>query len=508
MRLGPNDLLEYNARYRVLICRDCHYAIQKNALGSHLLRHKIYREERQRLLSTISDLDIVEPDDLPLPTARTQPLAALPVVSGHCCTVAGCGYLCASFKRMKRHWNNAHGVNGPKDFSSLARSVKLQTFFRGTKIKYFEVLATSSNTEPQLSDDESGNNRDGSRLNAAPLPAHFTPKPEPLPAVDLETLTYFHRFITTASLSLPGGEDSLSPLQYWQKDVISLALQRQWLMSGLLAISAYHSAAFEDETTARSIHCERATKFGSEFSAGFKITDDETYQMPTEASQEAKKAGIRISTVVGCAKWTFNGFTMSQETTWGPTTFSQLESLLQNIRNFVSPDSATSSCIYPNSDDESQRAFDKNYSRENDNARAGLLNYIHMLPYRMAETFGKPDDEQDAPAILLAIKALSKCCSSSFEGHDLSGAWQCMAGWLIKTTDHFNRMVSLQNPAALVVLAYWATMLVKRAEICGGWFMHGLSRAILLQIREHLSTDDAAWALVQEMIEQAKSPDA
>ena len=74
-----------------------------------------------------------------------------------------------------------------------------------------------------------------------------------------------------------------------------------------------------------------------------------------------------------------------------------------------------------------------------------------------------------------------------------------MAGWLIETTDHFNCLLSLENPASLVVLAYWATTLGERAENCGIWFIQGLSRMILLQIRQQLSTSDAAWAFVQQV---------
>lgn len=502
MRLGPHDLLEYNARYRVLICRDCHYAIQKTALGSHLLRHKIYREERQRLLSTINDLDIVEPDDLLLPTANTVPVDALPVVSGYCCSVTGCGHLCASSKRMRRHWSDAHGVNGSNDFSSLARSVKLQTFFRGTKLKYFEVSVTSSNADSQLSDDESGNGREGSRLNATPSPAQSTPNSEPYPVVDLEILAYFHHFITATKMSLPDAEGSLSASQYWEKEIIPLALQQRWIMCGLLAISAYHSATFEDEITARKDHRERATKFYSEFFVGFNmITHDDTNKMATEAFQKANRAAIQIRSILNCIQWTLNDFTMSRETTQGTANFSQLRSILRDIRGTVALESAMPSCIEQNRGEGSQRALNKNGSLENENSRTMLLNRIDMLPYRMAEIFGKPDHEQDAPAILLAIGTLSKCYTSSFESDDLSGAWQCMAAWLIKTPDHFNRMVSHKNSAALVVLAYWAAILIGRAENCGSWFIHGLSRKILVQIREHLSTDYVAQALVQEIME-------
>lgn len=503
MRLGPHDLLEYNARYRVLICRDCHYAIQKNALGSHLLRHKIYREERQRLLSTINGLDIVEPDDILLPTAIIEPVDALPVVSGHCCSVTGCGHLCASSKRMRRHWSDAHGVNGSNDLSSLARSVKLQTFFRGTKLKYFEVSVTNSNAESQLSDTESGYGGQGPRLNAAPSLAQSTlPNSEPYPAVDLQTLTYFHHFMTATKLSLPGAEGSLSASQYWEEEIIPLALQRRWIMCGVLAISAYHSATLEDDITSRKIHCERATIFHSEFFAGFNvIINGDTNIRAIEASQKERKAGKQIRSILNCTQWTLNRFSMSKETAQGTANFSQLQSILRDIQGTVSPDSAMFSSTEQSKDVGSRRALDKNSSLESEDSRNMLLNRIDMLPYRMAEVFGRPDHGQDAPAILLAIGTLSKSYISSLESDGLSGAWQCMAVWLIKTPDHFNRMVSHQNSAALVVLAYWVAILVRRAENCGSWFIHGFSRKALLQIREHLSTDHAAQALVQEMME-------
>lgn len=38
---------------------------------------------------------------------------------------------------MRRHWADVHGL--VEDFDAMAREVKMQTFFRGTKIRYFEV---------------------------------------------------------------------------------------------------------------------------------------------------------------------------------------------------------------------------------------------------------------------------------------------------------------------------------------------------------------------------------
>src|ERR1700753_2780327 len=92
---GTPNLLEYNAKHRQLICRECKYAIQKSALGSHLLRHKIYRGERQRLLTSIARLALLEPDDVQLPPAASPPVDGLPIISGYRCTATGCESLYA-----------------------------------------------------------------------------------------------------------------------------------------------------------------------------------------------------------------------------------------------------------------------------------------------------------------------------------------------------------------------------------------------------------------------------
>ncbi|KAJ6125566.1 hypothetical protein N7471_012883 [Penicillium samsonianum] len=156
---------------------------------------------------------------------------------------------------------------------------------------------------------------------------------------------------------------------------------------------------------------------------------------------------------------------------------------------------ASASEIKYNKGDDFQTSLDTNSSRGTATAPTVLLNRLQMLPYRMAEMFGKPDNERDAPAILLGIGSLLRC------SNDLPGAWQSISVWLSKTTDHFNHMVSLQNPAALIVLAHWAATLVKRTEVYECWFIHGFSRAIVLLISEHLSTDDGGRSLVEGLLE-------
>ena len=241
-RLDPRDMLEYNARYGVLICRECQYAIQKGALRSHLLRHKIYRGERERLLSSIAQLDLFEPHCVPLPTPNTPPIDGLPTIPGYLCTAAGCGNLCASSKRMRCHWSEIHGLSEPPpNSSSFARPVKLQTFFRGTKLKYFEVAPLPTvgaiRAVPLFTtDDKNENNeRHGEQGHDADTATPLSPPslliPGPLPRsspvdVDLEMLTYFYHFTTTTSLTLPIAEHPQPVTHYWQTDVVLLALQR------------------------------------------------------------------------------------------------------------------------------------------------------------------------------------------------------------------------------------------------------------------------------------------
>ncbi|KAJ5128725.1 hypothetical protein N7526_006891 [Penicillium atrosanguineum] len=504
MRLGPRDLLEYAATYKVLICRECHYAIQKNAIRSHLLRHKIYREERRRLLFTLNELDIVEPDEVPLPSPSTSPVDALPTVSGYCCTVAGCRHLCASSKRMRRHWSDAHSLNISVDLASLARPVKLQTFFRGTKLKYFEVSTRISAAEPSNDGNEGGFGRQGFGVDTVLSSAQPSPWDTPI-VVDLETLAYFHHFTTTTCATLPTAEDSLPSSQYWETNVISLALQRQWMMCGLLAISAYHSATLATETTTQRMHTEQAAKFGSLFLVQFEGMTNDNLRMATNYKEEAK-ASVQIRSILTCAQWASSGLIMRQDTILGSeAAFIELQSIIEAIQNFDFQ-SANSSGLEQSTDEPSRqpsarmnRITSSRGSLKTNHIPPRLLNHLHMLPYRMAEIFGKPDHEEDALVILLTIATLVECCTSSFISDDASRAWQNMVQLLNKTTDHFHHMVALQNPAALVVLAHWAAISVKRAENCGCWFIHGLSRAIMFNIQDILSTDDAAQALVAEL---------
>ncbi|KAL9078929.1 MAG: hypothetical protein Q9157_002153 [Trypethelium eluteriae] len=538
MKVGSRDLLKYDAKYGVLICRDCQYAIQRSAVGSHLLRHKIYRDERQRLLSTIGQFHLFEPDDVPLPRPASPPIDGLPVISGYRCTVVGCGNLCASFKRMRRHQSEIHGISEPPNSSSFAHPVKLQTFFRGTKLKYFEVtsstapatagkalLATTASNDDNDADneryDEERHDEQVHHMEKAisikpSRPRRVSTSLKSFPGsspvdLDLEMLAYFHHFTTATSLTLPSVENLQIATHYWQVDVVSQALRPRWLMCGLLAVSACHLAALTDNTTVEQNHREQSTRYKSVFSAGWEEKAKHDTGMVNPGVEEAvKEAGGQINCILRCVHWANATSTLDEGAVSELAVPPQLQSIMITLRGLVVPDSAlchTGGVRNCNDDDQEKMvaqasnllnmrsssdagSFGAFFS--SDSTLSALLDRLLALPSRMAETFRKPEDVRDALAALSAIAALIECCDISFSSDEVEASWRGMAMWLTKVPDHFSHMVSCHSPAALVVLAHWVVSLVKRAEHCGCWFLRGLTKKLLQQIVEQLPLDDLA----------------
>ncbi|KAF2875110.1 hypothetical protein BDV95DRAFT_487102 [Massariosphaeria phaeospora] len=536
VRVGARDLLEYDARYGVLICRECQYAIQKSALQSHLLRHKIYRDERQCLLSSIAELPLHAPEDVPLPSPNCPPIDALPLISGYRCTAAACGNLCASTKRMRRHWSELHGLSELSSSSQYARPVTLQTFFRGTKIKYFEVspsaVATGTGAAPLAAitvDDEDERCYDEGQNKYAditmplrqPLP-HITTTSDVIPtpsstSFDLGTLIYFHHFTTTTSLTLPCTGNLQSATHYWQTDVVALALRQRWLMCGLLAISACHLAVLTDDASIKLENRECSAQFFSDFSFGWKEADKRHFGITAAGDDDVRKAGGQISCILRCVHWTLAESPCSPWVDTESASPFHLQSIMTTLRDFVLADSgadfgdiladsrigqgeafARASRIISMRSSSATRNLSMSFF---DSTPSTLLNRISTLPTRLAETLGKPDDIKEVMVVLSATAALVEYCDSSFTSDEVEVAWHSMTAWLSRIPDHFHYLISIQEPAALAVLAYWAASLVKRAEQCGCWFMNGTAKIILLQITEQLGVNrPGALSLVEGLV--------
>ena len=519
IQLAARDLLKYNSNHSLLICRQCQYAVQKNALESHLLRHKIYRADRQRLLSSIAQLHLLEPQHVTLPPPGLPPIETLPVLSGYRCTAAACQHLTVSLKRMKSHWREIHGLGGSVPLpSSFACPVKLQTFFRGTKVKYFEV---ASPTAPLVNTDDHGDDDTDHREDdhegceeeahdaitatppSPPSPPHVPASPRithgPSPTdFNLETLSYFHHFSPMTSLTLPDAKDAQSGKHYWQMHVVSQALQRHWLMCGLLAISAQHLATLTNDIMTKRIHIERGAQFTHEFTTSLEQMTAHDLGQGAAEIEEAKKTGEQIRCLLRCASWVLAKPTFNDELV--PP--HQLSSFICTVRGCVVPDSTLPcsgiwSDVHGLREESSIQGFShmRNASHgvnphtnsSNDRTPSVLLDLLHALPFRIAEVFGRQESAEDVFATLSAITRVAECCAISFASDEAGAAWQGVTTWLAQVPDHFNQMLGRDKPAALVVLAHWAAILVKRAELVGCWLLKGSAKMVVLQITRQLS---------------------
>ncbi|THX62013.1 hypothetical protein D6D06_00224 [Aureobasidium pullulans] len=507
------DLLEYNPKHSVLICRECQYAIQKNALKSHLLRHKIYRSERQRLIASVSQLTILEPDDVLSPTVDSPPVEGISILAGYRCTLPDCQHLTVSEKRMKRHWSETHGSDKtiPK-LSTFAVAVSLQTFFRGTKVKYFEVTPLTfpsaesheDGTGNEVSMSDHDGSQDGDGATGLHIAENITP-PTPVSVSlfdsrmtnglgsDMEILRYFHHFTTAACLTLPSMEGVDVVDTYWQVDVVAQALCNRWLMYGVLALAASHLSCLTDDAAAKQTHRQIAAHFLYDFYPGLDQESGLGKASASEAGNTPLEMGEQVRCLLACAKQALPG-----PCPWATEPLaisSEFQSLISSIRNCVvrsRNDFLTSPA--PQSDE--QRT-----TQQDGSMPTAMANALRKLPFRLAGCTNRPDDPQDVVTSMTAIANLFESCKLSFGQDNMKVSWQSMAGWLLKMSQHFERMVVRSDPVALVVVAHWTILLVTRAQQLGCWFLTGVAEAILRQISGQLSANNQpALALIEDLI--------
>jgi hypothetical protein len=158
-------MLTYLPTYRILICREHHYAIY--SVDEHLKRyHKLPIVDRRAVINAYSNLSLLSPDQVPLPTPYIPPLVELgaPEDALLCCCSIACSFITTSRSCMKKHINQQHSIyltrwSTPSAISyaehaaQLWRPVKAQTFFRERRyIRYCVVQEPQEPQEPQPQD--------------------------------------------------------------------------------------------------------------------------------------------------------------------------------------------------------------------------------------------------------------------------------------------------------------------------------------------------------------------
>jgi hypothetical protein len=465
---------KHDPEYGVLICLKCRYAVQKSALDSHLLRHKIYREERKRLVGSVSYLNVLEPDLVSTPAPSSPALAYITKFSGLRCTVPQCGHLTVSTKRMRLHWKQTHGsLELPISDSDFARNAVLQTFFRGNKVKYFEVeslhAADADNSgSPNPARVDRSEHVDQSyapseRRSLIPSVEPHTSLPGPADASDMCMLRYFHHFATTTSRTLPYSSSSPLEEHYWQDAVVSAALQHNWLMQGLLAISAGHMAVSTTDSEAKKLHCEYEAHYASKFSSRAERT---------ELDETVEDMGDHVRCLLHLAE-----IALHQTSTDRAKDLLQRRCIAVSLRGCLHQDSTI--MVSPT-------LLDEEEATENDDLADGPLEGLRTLRTRMFELLGQPANISDALTILKAIELLQEICSSIAPDDSIEVCWNTAAAWLKDVPHHFHEMVNDQDSIALLMMTYWSAIMVTRMEKQGRWFLKGVVKALVLQVAEKL----------------------
>jgi hypothetical protein len=123
---------------------------------------------------------------------------------------------------------------------------------------------------------------------------------------------------------------------------------------------------------------------------------------------------------------------------------------------------------------------------------SAALNRISGLPSRMTGAFGRPESTNEVLEVISAIASLIESCALAFKSAEPCSSWQGLAKWFTRVPLSFDELIFQDNPAALVVLAHWAVLAVKRAEQCGCWVLRGTAKSLTVLVDELLPADNHA----------------
>jgi len=124
----------YNRQYKILICRQHHYAIPQSWVSRHFQKHhkETPLETRNRIEKYVAELDLLRPEEIE-PPQDMVPVDGLTIYAGYKCLYDGCLELAGTEASMAQHckvnhkWIKSIGVKWEKQ--------TLQTFFPSPYLK-------------------------------------------------------------------------------------------------------------------------------------------------------------------------------------------------------------------------------------------------------------------------------------------------------------------------------------------------------------------------------------
>jgi hypothetical protein len=472
----PSQLLHYLLPYRVLICKECRYAIQPSAISRHLKDlHRIYRSDRREFMEYAQSLDLADPGDIILPEPNEAPVHFLPTASGFACTASGCSHLCVTIQRMKRHWAMVHSdvvANTAQWYP-----VDLQTFFRGNQLRYFMVCRNSTATsQPERN---STLDSKASSLEVDPLEAPLAYDSD-WRAFDLDLLEHFKN-----STYLDVGHNSASR-RLWQTTIPLLACSHSFLMHGILACSALHLAYLnptesEQYQLIAAYHQNRALPaFRSAIANANKDTCNALFSFSqlliiycfASEGQSGDLLLVREKDELGLPDWLhiIRGNCTIFKTIWkfienGPLTPLKMERI----------------------DGEHLSPVPENpqYARR----LSGLLAAISFPgKNRIAQQVIEAPPSPLPDALLELSRAFSKAHVA--RSRSVFTIWTALYIWPAQVSQDYLDLLKDRDPAALILLAHYCILL---EPLDSHWYMSGSSKRLLSRIYNQLDQEWRQW---------------
>jgi hypothetical protein len=484
----PGDMLHYLPAYRVLICKECRYAIQPSAISRHLKDlHHIYRSDRQELLEYTKGLDLADPGDVILPPPHEAPVPLLPTENGLACARDGCNHLCIAAKRMKSHWATAHrDVVGSE--SSQWSPVALQTFFRGNQLKYF-IVSIPSTPESQLTQSPETHSELDSRMSESTAPSDCCSEPcsqvseIPFPPNwGADDITLFNHFRNFTYRDLGRGPMSR---QLWKTSIPEMAFSHDFLKHGILACAALHLAHLHPAERRRyqmiaACHQARALP---QFRIAISAPTEETCNailafsnlliVHCFAAEEADADLVLVTDDPECGipDWlkVIRGSCTMFRHVWPQMKTGIMRPLIEeNLEEEPLP-------IIP------------------DNAElAAHLKELLTLP-----VFGKNPpiveilhEQMTAYSSALIVLSRAFVRAQAAKDHGVFTLWTAVQIWPARIPIEYLDMLRAREPAALVLLAHYCVLLEPLEE---SWYMSGFRKRLLEKIYWQLDEDWRCW---------------
>ena len=490
-------MLVYLPKYGVIICKICHYAVQPLALSGHLLNHQIYRIERRKLLDKISALTLHQPEDVPFPPYHSEALPDLPVYEGYRCNASGCSRAFVSQKRMNQHWSESH-----QEYSSSnvdCRPTHLQTFFKGNKIRYFEVIPPFGRAISQPTSNEILTNRhisstpsfmEGISHNQENSTAFISPdhiSESPLAHLDMSILELLHHYTTSTSHTISRGFESDF---FWAQDIPAIAFENEFLMYGILSIAAFHRSTLPRESSKALSYQQKALQFQSAGLPSFRIA----MANPTTENSTAIIAFawlLGIQRCVGALNW--NGVRTAAIS--DSKSMSPIIEFLMLMRGGCDMVLEFQHLLPANSDfrilggvieellDTQDDSWPQNglAASQYPDVPTALCQRLIALPAALRDTLPSVEERK---IVRSAISRLLKSYARSYASENGLALYNGVEAWVLQISDDFLSLLEAEHPAALVVLAHWG-VLMRRTE-SHYWFLRGQSARLMGIIESHL----------------------